>query len=159
MLYWKVVFFKFDTNCFEISSIPPFGITANPSPNILNTNSNILLEVFSSFSKNIPVKNGVKNWAIIWEENPNFCKYALVLISLDEKIASIDLFFSFKSNWKILNLSERVPIPEKSVEKSVEISLKGSPITCCLPFLKITAPGFNFCSLRALKSRYFWAAG
>ena len=73
----------------------------------------------------------------------------------DEKIASIDFFCKRRLSCKILILSNRFPTPENRVEKSTEISLSGSPITCCFPFLKITAPDLNSCNSKALKSKYF----
>ena len=49
--------------------MPFLGTTALPSPNILNINWNILEEVTSVVSKNIPEKKGLKKSAIIALEN------------------------------------------------------------------------------------------
>ena len=82
-------------------------------------------------------------------ENPKFFKYSNVDCSVSENIASSVFFLSFWFNFSILNLSEKVPIPEKSVGKSNDKLLKGSPIIFWALGLKMDAPGKKDCKSRA----------
>ena len=113
----------------------------------------------SLFSRKIPEKKGVKNSAIILFEKPKSNKYDFVVFSLVENISETDFFFNIVFSFRILNLSETVPILANSVENNKDKSRKGSPIMFCFPFLNIEAPGKNFCNCKASKLRYFCAAG
>ena len=79
----------------------------------------------------------------------------MVLFSFSKKIAETSFFFNLWFSFRILILSEKVPILENKVGNNKDKSLKGSPIVTCFLFLKIAAPGKNFCNSKALKSRYF----
>ena len=79
----------------------------------------------------------------------------MVLCSFSKKIAETAFFFNLWFSLRILILSKKVPILENKVGNNKDKSLKGSPIVTCFLFLKIAAPGMNFCNSKALKSRYF----
>ena len=127
----------------------PIEVQDFTSPNILNTNSNILLDVFKLGSKKIPVKNGWKNLWIILFENPRLRKYSRVEVSLELKISGMDFFFKNLFNFNIFNLSDKLPIPENKVENKIDESLNGSPINFFLPLIKIHDPDLNSWSSRA----------
>ena len=74
-------------------------------------------------------------------------------------MVSISFFFKRTFSFKIFSLSEKVPIEENRVGNNKEKERNGSPIVCGFPFLKMVAPGSNFCNLSASKSKYFLAAG
>ena len=73
----------------------------------------------------------------------------------------MSILFLFKRifSFRIFILSEKVPIEENRVGNNKEKERSGSPIVCDFPFLKITAPGNNFCNLSVSKFIYFLAAG
>ena len=154
-----LVFSSFSASLRVISPIPFSGITASPSPNILNTNRNIREEVLRSGSRKIPLKNGRKKFLIIFSEKPFCSRNSRVVVSGSLKISSGLNFFSSRFSFKILNLSEILPIPEKILEARKEESLKGSPMLIFLPFRNITAPGFSVFSFRSFRSRYCFTLG
>jgi hypothetical protein len=47
-----------EASCSDIAPIPLAGSAASPSANILNTNSNMRLEVTSLFSRKMPLRKG-----------------------------------------------------------------------------------------------------